>query len=426
MSDDNIKLNKVSAPPMGWNSWDCYGASVRENEVRANAEYMAKNLKSYGWEYVVVDIQWYEPNASSNEYNDGAELVMDEYSRLMPAENRFPSAAEGKGFTPLGEYIHSLGLKFGIHILRGIPRQAVRQNTAIMGSDKRAAEIADIGSICSWNSDMCGVDMSRDGAQEYYDSLFRLYADWGVDFVKVDDIARPYHVAEIEAIRKAINKTGRNIVLSLSPGEAPLSYAEHICDYADMWRMTDDFWDSWEPLKKMFDYCRNWFPYTGYGHFPDCDMLPLGKIGIRSMGGGRMTNFTHDEQKLLMSLWCIFRSPLMFGGDMTYNDEFTLSLMQNKELIYINQHSHAGRELYRKGNEIAWAANGENGVYYLAQFNIGENEITAISQLSYIGIEKKASAVELWSGRIAELTDKNEIISRIAPHGVCIYKLNIL
>lgn len=417
---------EISAPPMGWNSWDCYGASVREDEVIANADYIAQNLKTYGWEYVVVDIQWYEPEAKSNAYNDGAELIMDEYSRLMPAPNRFPSAAGGKGFAPLGEYIHSLGLKFGIHILRGIPRQAVRQNTAIMGTEKRAASIADIGSVCEWNSDMCGVDMSREGSQEYYDSLFELYASWGVDFVKVDDIARPYHPEEVEAIRKAIEKTGRSMVLSLSPGDASLAAAEHLCKYADMWRITDDFWDSWEPLKKMFDYCRSWFPYTGDGHFPDCDMLPLGRIGIRSLGGARMTNFTKDEQKLLMSLWCMFRSPLMFGGDVRYNDDFTLSLLQNKELIEINQNSQAGRELYRRGDEIAWAANGENGVYYLAQFNTGEGEIKAVSPLAYMGIERTASAVELWSGAMAEITKQNEIVSVVPPHGVCLYKIVIL
>lgn len=106
---------------MGWNSWDCYGASVTEQEVRANGIYMAEHLLTYGWEYIVVDIQWYEPHAKSNIYNEHAVLVMDTYGRLQPAENRFPSARGGEGFRPLARYIHSLGLKFGIHILRGIP-----------------------------------------------------------------------------------------------------------------------------------------------------------------------------------------------------------------------------------------------------------------------------------------------------------------
>lgn len=418
-----MRKNLAITPPMGWNSWDCYGASVREDEVRANAEYMAKNLKDYGWEYVVVDIQWFEPNAVSNEYNKDAELVMDEYSRLMPAVNRFPSSDDGKGFKPLGDYIHSLGLKFGIHILRGIPKQAVRNNTKIMGSNKRAAEIVDLGSVCSWNGDMCGVDMSRDGAQEYYNSIFEMYAEWGIDFVKVDDIARPYHADEIEAIQKAIENTGRDIVLSLSPGDAPIDKAEHLAKFANMWRMTDDFWDSWEPLKKMFDYCQRWFPYVKENHFPDCDMLPLGKIGIRSNGGGRMTNFTKDEQRLLMSLWCIFRSPLMFGGDMVYNDEFTLSLLQNHELININKNSHSGREVYRRGDEVVWASNGEKGIYYLAQFNVGEKVLVSSTPLSFIGIEQKVNALEIWTDN--EILFCDTITSDVAPHGVRLYKITL-
>ncbi len=414
---------KITKPPMGWNSWDCYGASVREDEVRANAEYMAKNLKEYGWEYVVVDIQWFEPAADSADYKKDAELVMDEYSRLMPAVNRFPSAAGGAGFKPLGDYIHSLGLKFGIHILRGIPKQAVRRNTKILGTTRRAAEIADFGSVCEWNGDMCGVDMTREGAREYYDSIISMYAGWGVDFLKVDDIARPYRAAEIEAIQKAIEKTGKSIILSLSPGEAPLNESAHLIKYANMWRMTDDFWDEWGQLKKMFDYCADWFPYAGESGFPDCDMLPLGRIGIRSHGGERTTRFTPDEQKLMMTLWCIFRSPLMFGGDMTKNDDFTLSLMQNRELLNINQNSRAGRLVYRKGDEVVWAANGGDGEYYLAQFNIGDKIAVIKTELGYIGIEKPSDAVELWSGEA--LFANGEIVSEVAPHGVKVYKINI-
>ena len=155
----------AKTPPMGWNSWDCYGASVNEAAVRANAEFMAKNLKEYGWEYIVVDIQWYEPTADSHEYHPFADLCVDEYSRVIPAENRFPSSAGGKGFAPLAEYVHSLGLKFGIHIMRGIPRQAVRDDLPIKGSDKTARDIARFNSICAWNPDMYGVDVGKDGAR---------------------------------------------------------------------------------------------------------------------------------------------------------------------------------------------------------------------------------------------------------------------
>ena len=196
-------MNKKT-PPMGWNSWDCWGATVTEDTVRKNAEFMAKNLKKYGWEYIVVDIQWYEPNAKSHEYNNFTELCMDEYSRLIPAPDRFPSSAGGKGFKPLADYVHSLGLKFGIHIMRGIPRQAVHQNTKISGTDKTAREIAKAASICSWNTDMYGVDPKKEGAKEYYESLFSLYASWDVDFIKCDDIARELPHEESELDRKSV------------------------------------------------------------------------------------------------------------------------------------------------------------------------------------------------------------------------------
>jgi len=188
--------------------------------------------------------------------------------------------------------------------------------------------------------------------------------------------------------------------------------------------MTDDFWDGWEQLKKMFDYCRNWFPYVCDGSYPDCDMLPLGRIGIRSHGGDRMTNFTRDEQRMMMTLWSMFRSPLMFGGDMVYNDEFTLSLMTNKTIIEIDQNGYAGREVYRKGNEIVWAANGKDGKYYVAQFNIGEEEITAKTDLAFVGImpNENVKITEVWENKKAELND-NTIISTVPPHGVKLFEI---
>jgi len=237
-------------PPMGWNSWDCYGAAVNEEQLLGNAQYVADNLKDYGFEYITCDIQWYEPKATSNFYNNFTELCMDEYSRLIPAENRFPSSANGVGFKAIADKIHAMGLKFGIHIMRGIPRQAVHRNTPVKGTDMTAREIAQGFSVCSWNTDMYGL-RTCEGAQAYYNSIFELYACWGVDFVKVDDIANteykphdPYSAREeIEMIRKAIDGCGRAMVLSLSPGPAVISEAFHLSQNANMWRMTGDFWD---------------------------------------------------------------------------------------------------------------------------------------------------------------------------------------
>ncbi|CAM3804499.1 glycoside hydrolase family 27 protein [Cohnella lubricantis] len=417
-------------PPMGWNSWDCYGAAVTESEVRGNAAYMAEHLKEYGWEYVVVDIQWYEPGAVSSQYRPFVRLEIDSYSRLVPAVNRFPSAAGGQGFKPLADYVHGLGLKFGIHIMRGIPRQAVHDNAAIKGMNVTAREIAHSNSICPWNTDMYGVDASKDGAQAYYDSQFELYAEWGVDFVKVDDIAasRLYgtHLEEIELIRKAIDRCGRPMVLSLSPGPAPIELAERFEANANMWRMTDDFWDLWPLLLDMFDRCERWEGRPRPGCWPDCDMLPLGHIGIRSVDGGgsdRWTRFTRDEQLTMMTLWSIFRSPLMFGGELRDNDAWTLSLLTNREVLHMHRSSFGARQALREGPRIVWTAEGPDGERYAALFNTGEEPVVVSVSLAELGMNGSAAqGKELWSGRETGLLE-GELSAEVQPHGAALFRL---
>jgi alpha-galactosidase len=419
----------AQTPPMGWNSWDCYGAAVTEEEIRGNAEYMAKHLKDYGWDTVVVDIQWYEPGAISSAYRPFVPLMMDEYTRLMPAENRFPSAAGGQGFKPLADYIHSLGLKFGIHLMRGIPRQAVHADLPIKNSPWTARSIAHPNSICPWNTDMYGVDATKEGSEAYYDSLFELYAAWGVDFVKVDDIAASKlydtHRPEIELIRKAIDRCGRPMVLSLSPGPAPLEYADFFAEHANMWRMTDDFWDQWEALLNMFDRCERWQGRSGNGGWPDCDMLPLGHIGIRSVESGasdRWTRFTREEQVTMMTLWSIFRSPLFFGGELRDNDDWTLSLLTNRDVLAMHRTSLNARLVLREGHRIIWCADGLDGSRYVALFNTGDIALTIELALSSIGICGSATALELWTGdRLGPLRER--LTTEVAPHGAALFRI---
>lgn len=414
-------------PPMGWNSWDCFATTVTEAQTKAHADYMAERLKRYGWEYVVVDIQWYEPEAKGFNYRKDAKLVMDEWGRLLPAVNRFPSAANGVGFKALSDYIHGKGLKFGVHLLRGIPRQAVEQNTPIKGTSYRAAEIADKASICSWNGDMYGVDLTKPGAQEYYNSVFDLFAAWKVDFVKVDDVSRPYHRAEVAAIRQAIDRTGRPMVLSLSPGETPLDAGVHVSEHANMWRISDDFWDKWTTLLEQFERLRKWTEFRGPGHFPDADMLPLGVIAM-----GRRTRFTTDEQYTLMTLWAIARSPLIFGGDLTKMDDFTLSLITNEEVIAVDQNSSSNRQLFNHDGLIAWMASAPNSPdKYLAVFNTRDNPKQPGSEsharvpvkLADLGFSGSCRMRDLW--RKADLgTFKEEFAPHINWHGAGLYRVS--
>ncbi len=370
----------AKTPPMGWNSYDYYDTTVNEEQVKANADYMAAHLKAFGWEYVVVDIEWYAYDTGSKrekyQYIPFGKVEMDGYGRLLPCPQRFPSAKDGAGFAPLADYVHALGLKFGIHIMRGIPREAAHRHLPVFGSSVTADEIAEPANICAWNPDMYGLNPAAEGAQAYYDSLLALYAEWGVDFIKCDDICRmdmPSARAEIAMLHRAIESCGRPMVLSLSPGPARVEEAWYYAQHANMWRITDDFWDHWDSLKDMFDRCELWQKHVSPGCYPDCDMLPLGKIG-KAFGNERDTGFTRTEQVTMMNLWCIFRAPLMIGAELTKLDDWTMGLLTNECLLSCVRNGRTPKQLSRDEESAVWMNGDADGSVYLALFNIGERE----------------------------------------------------
>jgi len=412
-------------PPMGWNSWDCFGCTVTESLAKTNADYMAEKLAAHGWQFIVVDIQWYEPQSTGWNYNPHPQPVLDEFGRLLPVVAKFPSSTNGNGFKPLADYIHARRLKFGLHLMRGIPREAVKQNTPILNSTFHAADIADTNSLCRWNPDMYGVDMSKPGAQDYYDSVFKLMASWDLDFVKVDDLGSPYHKKEIEGIRQAIDKCGREIVLSTSPGPTPLAEADHVLDHANMWRLTDDFWDNWKLLKHAFDTCNNWTPYRGAGHWPDPDMLPLGALRVGPKMERHWTRFTPDEQRTLMTLWSISRAPLMFGGYLPWNDDATLSLLTNDEVLSVDQSSIANRQLFRTNDLIAWVAEVPNSRdRYVALFNAQDTSTNSVAvDLSALGFNGPTHARDLWAQKDSG-TFTGIFAKVLPPHGAQLFRLS--
>lgn len=358
-------------PPMGWNSWDAFGASVTEAEVLDNARVLAARFLPVGYDTVTVDIQWYEAGATSSWYRPFAPLVLDGHGRPQPAPNRFPSATGGRGFAPLASEIHRLGLRFGVHLMRGIPRQAVGLELPIAGSTWRCHEVANPGSTCTWNTDMCGVNPDHPGAFDWYRAWFAQLASWGVDFVKVDDIAAPnYHGREVELIRRAIDATGRPMVLSLSPGPSQLEHAAHLQAHANQWRVCNDFWDTWPQLRDNLVNLVKWAPHARPGAWPDADMLPVGKIGLRNVDGEppargeRNTRFTADEQVLMLTAWTCARSPLILGNDLRRLDDWTLHLVTNPEVLALLRvpgtrewHSSAqGHRFVCSGPQGTWAA----------------------------------------------------------------------
>ena len=422
-------------PPMGWNSFDYYDTAVTERDVRDNARYMAEHLKPYGWEYVVVDIQWYaqRPGAQREryEYIPFGKLNLDAYSRLIPDPERFPSSVDGAGFKPLADYVHALGLKFGIHIMRGIPRIAAHTSAPILGTDATAAEIADPASVCRWNPDMYGV-LDTQAGQAYYDSIISLYASWGVDYIKCDDIcntdnwegpnARSYlgrH--EIEMLHRAIMKTGRPIVLSLSPGPALIDKAWHYGKYANLWRITDDMWDRWDHVLAMFQRCELWSGQMRAGRYPDCDMLPLGRIGY-GFRDERDSRLTREEQRTLMTLWCVFGSPLMLGAQLTSLDEWTLSLVTNREVLSLLDPENDREQVRRDGGSALWRLTTPEGETCAALFNLSDEDRQMSVELHELGADEARQAVELWTGERTDLSG-GVLWTDIRGHGCRLFRL---
>lgn len=422
-------------PPMGWNSYDYYNTEVNEAQVRANADYMAAHLKEFGWEYVVIDIEWYATLAGTEnrlyQYIPFGELMMDEYSRLIPDPVRFPSSAGGKGFKPLADYIHSLGLKFGIHIMRGIPRIAAHKHTALLGTSMTADMLADPSNICSWNPDMYGLRAHLPEAQLYYNSIMQLYASWGVDFIKCDDICREDAVTahtEINLLHNAILACGQPIVLSLSPGPAKISEAAYYAENANMWRITDDFWDSWPLLKDMFRRCELWQGKAEPGCHPDCDMLPVGIIG--GCFGDRIERksaLTEDELKTMMSLWGIFGSPLIIGGELTKMDPSSLALLTNRELLQMHKCGRYAVQMERTDDHAIWMSQDpETDTGYIAMFNLADEERAVhfwISSAADRGMKPYNGGPirEIWTDTTADIITGG--LACIVPaHGVKVLK----
>lgn len=420
----------TQTPPMGWNSYGSFGASVKESEVLENAGFMATHLKSFGWQYIVIGQCWYYPYPAA--LGDPAQaagftpwLSMDKYGRLLPAVDRFPSSKKGKGFKPLADEFHSKGLKFGLHIMRGIPRQAVADNSPIKGTKFRAKDIVDTTSTCKWLNHMYGVDMDKPGAQEYYNSLFELYAGWGVDFVLADDISSPFSEKEIMAIRKAIDQCGRPMVLSLSPGETPVSKAGIVKEFAVSWRVAADFRDNWESLERMFALLHSWEKQIGPGNFPDADLLLMGQLSLRGPSGDpRQSQLNRHELLTMMTLWSISRSPLMYGGDLNLIRPYELTLLQNKAVLEINQNSTNNRQLLRYEDYVVWTADVPGSSdKYLAIFNLNESKKTIHFDLNELGYNGEITMTDLWMDDYLGQY-RSAIKPEVPGHGVRLFRLS--
>lgn len=374
----------VATPPMGWNSFDSYGVYLYEEAAMANLEAFAKKLVPHGYNYYVIDAGWFgeydlKPGTIYPKEKHAKKLNINEYGLLQPSKTYFPN-----GLKPIIDRCHELGLKFGVHIMRGIPRISVEQNTPVRGTAYYARDIADTTSICKWCPQNYGVDMSRPGAQEFYNSWIGQLADWGVDFIKADDIV-PYPT-EVEAVAKAIKNSGRPIVLSLSPGGSVDETNFDFFKLSNMLRVTQDIWDEQKGINQCFSAWRKWQGKEDANFFIDMDMIPFGELQVMNpkpegltgkesnteinqmkrdgklknvellsgKGFQRQSNFTQDEMYTFITMRALASSPLMMGGNLLTIDDFSLNLLTNPEMIACNQNAIMGSLKYDENNIEIW------------------------------------------------------------------------
>jgi len=445
---------------MGWNSWDAYGLTITEEQFRANVKVEANELKSFGWQYAVIDEGWFFFNPEDRPKPDTLHYAIDEYGRYVPVPARFPSVAslprgnmpaplppptppkllatiDETSFKPLADWVHSQGLKFGIHIVRGIPRASVERNLPISNSAFHAIDAADISDACPWDPTNWGVKNNAAG-QAWYDSLLTQYAGWGVDLIKVDCISsHPYKPDEIRMIRKAIDKAARPMVLSLSPGPTSLENAAEVASLAQMWRISDDFWDLWsskssnafpQSVTGQFVKAAAWSLYARPGNWPDADMLPIGELRpVPGDGQPRTTRLTPTEQRTMLTLWAMARSPLILGANLTLLDDATLKLLTNPDLILIDQTATRSGQVMHDGDIIAWTADlspdSPDGSIALALFNTGESQVVLDSSFEAYNLEAATYRVkDVWTGKTLTKVKSIESLT-LEPHACVLWLL---
>lgn len=435
---------KTPTPPLGWNSFDSFGCYLYEEAAFANLEAFAKKLKPHGYEYFVVDGGWYgeyelqagtrfpaEKHASDVRYN--------EFGHYLPSKTYFPNGLEA-----LKNRTHELGLKFGVHLMRGVPRKAYEENLQIKGTNVRVRDIAITAKEqnCGWCKYNYMVDMTKPGAQEWYDGLIQHIADMGVDIIKYDDITG--YPAEVEAVANAIKKTGKPIVLSLSHGGE--SKEEHMPAYeqANMLRITADVWDEERHLAKCFTAWKRWQPVWAASAernlWMDLDMIPFGQLQLMNPPGKKGDVMSKGDVALAgkgTTRWCqldkagmrtfitmraLAASPLMMGGDLPTLDDYSLKLTTDPDMLACNQNGIMGHLVHDADGLEIWRTpkQGDDSKGWVGVFNRSKRATKVVLDAAQMGLKPKASLYDVWGAKAVAFGDHVEL----EPNDVLFLRVN--
>jgi hypothetical protein len=416
--------NGVGAKPaLGWSSW----SFVRRNPTAQNIEAEAKAMKdsglsNAGFIYANVDDFWYKCPGSQ-----GPDV--DQYSRWVTDETKFPPSGAKNGIQVVADYVHSLGLKFGLYVTPGISKQAVARNTAIEGTPYHARDIATTTAEANYNcGGMVGIDYTKPGAQQFINSWANQFASWGTDYIKIDGVGTP-DIQDVQAWSDALKQTGRPIHLELS-NSLDINNAATWAKLSDGWRTGGDIecycgpggssypLTSWSSLTSRFNQVANWAPYGGPGGFNDYDSLEI--------GNGANDGLTLDERKTQMSLWSLASSPLMLGTDLTNLDPTDLGLLKNTEVLSVDQDGIDAKRISADSNSQVFAKTEKNGDVIVGLFNTGSAPRAVSTTAAALGLPAAPdySLHDLWSHKQTESIGR--IASDVPPHGVALYRVHAL
>lgn len=430
-------------PPLGFNSFDSYRSHLSQDKAHSLIDIMSEKYLPYGYEYFVMDAGWYsdvELYPGSDYPSKRKGLTLDEFGLYEPSLAYFPD-----GIGALASYAHKKGLKFGVWIMRGIPRQAVDQNLPVKGTSYFARDIADTTSICVWNQSNFGIDMTKPGAQAYYNALIDKLAGWGIDFIKVDDMVP--NPSEIVAIARAIEEGGHKMVFSLSPGD--VHHPAHLVYYrrANMLRITRDIWDNPLSIEKGFFAWEKFQGTERPGFWPDLDMIPFGRLnvvatenvpGISTERRARQSEFSREQMRTFITQRAMAASPLIIGGDLLTMDQFSYSLLTNREMLTCNQNGVMGVNVYRAGNIDVWLTphNSDPTKGWIGVFNRSKSDRDVTLTKQDIGLvmfeasynltaaRQSFELTDIWSGEIYTIQDK--LTFKLPAEDVCFLKFQML
>ncbi|CAK8567260.1 unnamed protein product [Lathyrus sativus] len=364
-------IQQATIPPRGWNSYDSFCWTISEQEFLQNAQIVSQLLHHHGYEYVVVDYLWYRRKVEGAYHDSLGFDVIDKWGRVIPDPGRWPSSNDGRGFSHVANQVHIMGLKFGIHVMRGISTQAVNANTPILdtktgrayqesGRVWYAKDIAIRERACAWMPHgFMSVNTNLGAGKAFLRSLYQQYAAWNVDFVKHDCVfGADLDLNEISYVSEVLRELNRPIVYSLSPGtKVTPAMAKDVSGLVNLYRITADDWDTWGDVKSHFDVSRDFAAAHMIGgkslmgnSWPDLDMLPFGWLTdpdscwTSNTGPRRYSNLNLEEKRTQMTLWAMAKSPLMYGGDLRKIDRTTYGLITNPTLLEINSFSSNNME----------------------------------------------------------------------------------